>query len=289
MEIDEINDKTQRVLGLGQYKPKQKYVCFLPFRGEFGWYILNFVKRVHGFNHDNKIVCAKLGHQCLFPTASQFFYEWQDCTDHIKAGIIQNEDEEILKNKIKTQFNTDDIYFLSPSETSWDEKSTLAANTFIPQSKHKLGLSTDIVICPRRRTVDAHRNWTQENWQFIINQLVKNNINVSVCGSITSTFILDNVINKSYDYIDVDSDVELMNNAKLVIAQESGLAYLSYLCKRPTFIIDNYLKHLGADLHRDLNVPFKEIKYVWHEPHLLVNEILFFLKTIEWVKNDSSL
>jgi endonuclease III-like uncharacterized protein len=89
---------------------------------------------------------------------------------------------------------------------------------------------------------------------------------------------LHNVLYKSYDYIDVDSDVELMNNAKLVVSQESGLAYLSYLCHRPTFIIDHYHKDFGADLHRDLSVPFREVKHVWSDPDALVNEIISFLK-----------
>lgn len=284
----DLDDKTKKILGLGHYRPKQKYVCFLPFRGEFGWYILNFVKRVQGFNHPNKIVCTKLGHECLFPSATDFFYDWADCTDHVKAGIIPNHDEHELKEKIKAKLGTDDICFLSPSETSWDEKSTLANCVFVPQSKHNLGLKADVVICPRRRTVDEHRNWKHEHWQMLVNELARRNISVAVCGAVNTTFILDNVVHKSYDYIDVDSDVELMNNAKIVIAQESGLAYLSYLCKRPTLIIDNYLRHLGADLHRDFSIPFKEVKYVWSEPHLLVNEVLFYMKTLQWAKNNDT-
>jgi hypothetical protein len=273
------SEKLQKVLGLNEYQPKTKYVCFLPFIGEFGWMITTFVKRIQGYNHANKIVCTKRGHECLYPSATQFFYDWQDIPDHMKAGIYEKFDhEEIIKEKIKTQLNTDDIHFCSPSETSWDEKKTLANNIFIPKSNHNLGLKTDIVITPRNRKMDPDRNWRQENWQLVVDELAKLNITVGVCGAKDSTFQLDNIKYKSYDYIDVDSDVELMTNAQLVITQESGLQYLSFLCQRPTFCIDRYHRDFGADLHRNQHIPFRELmRQVWDKPQRLVGEIQLFL------------
>ncbi len=271
-------DKINKVLGIGEYQPTNKFVCFLPFLGEFGWYIMTHVKRVQGYNHSNKIVCVKSGHECLFPKAKQFYHDWKDIEDNQKAGIYEIHDHETeLKNKICDHFNTDDIHFISTSEVSWDEKLSLANNVFIPKSLHNIGLKTDIVITPRNRKIDPHRNWTAENWQHVINKLVDNNISIGLCGTKNTSFNLNNVLHKSYDYIDVDSDVELMNNTKLVISQESGLAYLSYLCKRPTFIIDHYHRDFGADLHRDESIAFKEVKHVWSNPDALVDEVMLFL------------
>lgn len=267
-----------------------KYKCYLPFKGEFGWMIFCFVKRIHGDPHTNKIVCTKFGHECLFPTANNFFLDWQDIQDNIKVGIYEDfSHEEILKEKIKLFYNSDDIEFISPSETGWHNKHDFAKYTFVPKSKYNLGLKADVVITPRKREVDPHRNWDCKNWQFIIDELFKNNISVGVCGAEETCCELNRVLFKSYDYIDIDSDVELMSNAKLVVSQESGLSYLSYLCKKPTLIIDHYHKDFGADLHRDLNIPFKEIKYVWDNPSALINEIIFFLNTIRWAKNDSNI
>lgn len=272
--------RLNKILGKENYKPTNKYVCFLPFRGEFGWYIQTFVKRIHGYNHDNKIVCTKRGHECLFPTVSSFYYDWQDVNDNTKAGILTNTDDDVVKAKIIEFVGSDDIYFITPSEMNWDEKESLANNTFIPQSIHKLGLKTDIVIAPRNRTIDAHRNWFKDSWQLVVNELTAKNITVSICGGKETSFQLDNILHRSFDHIDVDSDVELLNNAKLVIVQESGLQYLSFLCERPTFCIDHYLKDFGSDLHRNLNVPFKEVKYVWGEPLKLVEEIMNFLNSL---------
>ena len=76
-----------KVLGLGEHQPKTEYVCFLPWWGEFGWYIMNHVKRVHGYNHSKKIVCIKFGHECLFPSAHDFYYDWPVVPDIKKAGV----------------------------------------------------------------------------------------------------------------------------------------------------------------------------------------------------------
>jgi len=277
MSIDQ--EKFNKVLGLGLYQPPHKYVCFLPFRGEFGWYIQTFVKRIQGYNHLNKIVCTKKGHECLFPSAQQFYYEWQDIADSIKMGIITNTDEDILKKKIIEYIDTDDIFFLSPSETGWAEKESLANIKFIPQSLSNLGLKTDIVIAPRNRTVDRHRNATQEQWQTLVDQLSQKNISVGVCGNTNTSFNLNNIKHKSYDHIDVDSDVELINNAKLIIVHESGMQYLSFLCEKPTFCVDHYLGE-SSDWHRNPLITFKLLKNILGNPKALVDEIISIINVI---------
>ena len=253
---------------------------YLPFIGEFGWYIFTFVKRIHGDPATNKIVCCKRGHECLFPTATDFFYDWQDIQDSQKAGIYEDFSHETeLKQRIQSHFNLpSDVEWSSPSSNGWHDKHDYANNIFIPKSLMPHDLKADVVITPRHRGMDEHRNWTAENWQYVVNELNKRNISVATCGAKDSSYILEGVKHNAYDYIDVDSDVELMNNAKLVITQESGMQYLSFLCQRPTMCIDHYHKDHGADLHRNLNIPFKEIKYVWNYPPFLVQEIEFYLR-----------
>lgn len=252
---------------------------FLPFIGEFGWYLMNHVKRIHADPSPDKIVCCKRGHECLFPTASQFYYDWQDIDEHKKAGIHDDASHEpALKYKILQHFNLTDVEWDTATVHGWHDKHDYASHVFMPKCLLPYDLKADVVITPRFRQMDAQRNWTQENWQYVVDKLAEKGISVAVCGSKNSTFNLNNVKFKSYEHTDVDSDVELMNNAKLVVTQESGLMYLSFLCRRPTFCIDHYHKDHGSDLHRPMDVPFKEVKYVWRQPDLLVQEIEFFLK-----------
>lgn len=272
------SQRYKKILGLEEFQPKQKYVCFLPFIGEFGWYIQCFVKRIHGYNHFNKIVCTKPGHEALFPTASEFYYHWQDVNDNVKAGILSyNDQEELLKQNIIEHYQTDDIFFVLPDEASWEEKTSLSHHVFIPQAKTNNNLEVDVVLAPRKRFVDSHRNWKQENWQYVANLLNDGNIKMGICGAKDSSFELEHILHRSYDYIDVDSDIEMMSKAKLVIVQESGLQYLSFLCKRPTMCIDNYMKDLGSEEHRPKDIFFKDARHVWKNPHRLVDEIFEYL------------
>jgi len=252
--------------------------CYLPYRGEFGWMIMCFVKKFHADPSPDKIICCKKGHECLYPTATGFFYDWQDVPDSQKAGVYEVKDEESIKEQVRTQYPNKEIEFVPLSEVGWHNKHDFAQYTFIPQSKHNLGLNVDIVITPRNRLMDPQRNWTKENWQLVVNALCHNGLTVGVCGAADSSFDLQNITYKSYNYIDVDSDVELMNNAKLVITQESGMQYLSFLCQRPTFCIDHYHADFGANLHRNMDVKFLNPIYVWNNPALLVNDVISFLK-----------
>lgn len=240
--------------------------------------IMCFIKKFHADPSSNKIICCKPGHECLFPTASKFFYDWQDIPDSQKAGAAQVADEGEIKQKIKNWLPNEQIEFVPLSEIGWHNKHQFAQHTFIPQSKHKLGLVTDIVITPRNRDIDPQRNWTKLNWQKVVNILRKEGVTVGVCGARETSFRLKSIKLKSYDHIDVDSDVEMMNNTKLVVTQESGMQYLSFLCERPTFCIDHYHKDFGADLHRNPNVAFENPRDVWDDPDKLANMILDFLK-----------
>lgn len=254
------------------------YICYLPFRGEFGWYIMSFVKKIHGDSRSNKIVCIKAGHECLFPSATNFYYDWKDIPDNHKAGVIAMNDEETIKENIISRFPNNEIEFVSHTEIGWHNKHSFAQHTFIPQSKNKFGLNVDVVITPRNRDMDRGRNWGCQNWQIVVDKLVANGITVGVCGARETTCQLENVLHKSYDYIDVDSDVEMMNNAKLVITQESGMQYLSFLCQRPTWSIGHYHADLGADLHRNMDLPFRNPTDIIGNPERLATDVISFLK-----------
>lgn len=240
--------------------------------------IMCFIKKFHADPSPDKIICCKPGHECLFPTASKFYYDWKDIPDNQKAGAAVVTDEDEIIQRVKNWLPGQEIEFVRLSEYGWHNKHDFASHSFIPQSKNNLGLKVDVVITPRKRTIDVWRNWSHNHWQRTVDALKQQNITVGVCGNRETTFDLNNVLYKAYDYVDVDSDVELMNNAKLVITQESGLQYLSFLCQKPTMCIDHYHHDFGADLHRNPDIFFKEVKHVWSNPDMLVQEILIFLK-----------
>jgi hypothetical protein len=267
-------DRYARVLGLPPYEVTADYVCFLPWLGEFGWYVLNHVKRVEGFNHPNKIVCVKPGHECLFPSAKHFFYDWvDDVPDRIKAGPIASTKEDELQEKIRRIYSNHSVQFVSPKETSWDEKFSLSHFNPVPVNRHDHNLrDIDVVITPRKRVLEPERNYTR--WQEVVDQLVQAGRPVGICGSKETSYDLQNVKYKSWDYIDVDTDVELMRNAKIILSLETGLLYLAKLLKKPIVVVGHY-HWVWACMHRDKNQFFKNITS--GNPDEIVHTVLKYL------------
>jgi len=268
-----MNDRYQRVLGLGKYQPKTEYVCLLPWASEFGWYIMNHVKRLHAYNHPKKIVCIKKGHECLFPTATKFFYDWIDYVpDQNRGGIVTYRYNEEIKKKILKKYN--DVTFISPNDTSWNEKTSLAKHTFVPKSKHNHNFNIDVVITPRLRKVDVLRNYPKQ-WQKITNMLLKAGLRVGVCGAKQYSVHVKGAHYYSWNYIDVDTDVEMILTSRVVISQESGLAYLTMMCKKPLIIIDNCHTHI-ARAHRDPSIYFMNIMGAWNKKRELLKQVQRF-------------
>jgi ADP-heptose:LPS heptosyltransferase len=213
---------------------------------------MNHVKRIHGYNSPYKIACIKKGHECLFPTVKEFFYDWQDIPPNKKAGISRNPHEDELKERLRTKYG--DIPFAYPQDTSWEEKTSLARFTFKPKSLHNRGLSADIVLAPRHRKIDAHRNY--KNWQKLTNRLKKRGYIVAACGTKNESVSLIGA-KKAWRHIDVDSDVEFINSAKVVITQDSGLAYLAMMCERPIILIGHcQRKVINAHRNKDVFIEY---------------------------------
>lgn len=257
------------MLGLGKYKVSSKTVCFLPFIGEFGWMIMCCAKRVHGFDHTNKVVCIKRGHECLFPTASHFFYDWQDTLPDAKKAGVAVEDNEDIRRAISERF--EDVTFLSPTDTSWEEKQSLAHIHFVPEPIERKGLKTDVVLAPRNRALDPTRNWPPARWQIVVDGLKERGYTIGVIGAKSTSLVLRGVDVNAWDHTDVDSDVEMLRNARLVVGQESGMAYLAMLCEAPLLIIDHCHEHI-ANRHRRPGVFFKVNRACFGDPLLTVNE-----------------
>jgi hypothetical protein len=265
------NTRYNKMLGLGKYQPQTKWVCFLPWVSEFGWYIMNHVKRVHGYNHANKIVCIKRGHECLFPTASDFWYHWaDDVPDKSKGGVVAYKHNNRIKKWVTAQYGND-VTFVNPSDTGWPEKTSLAPHTFVPKPLKSHDFDIDVIIAPRLRQIDPHRNYPAE-WQGIADFLTSAGLKVAICGAKHISVPIKGMRYHSWDYIDIDTDVEMILKSKIVITQDSGLAYLTMMCKKPLIIID-FCHTNVVNKHRDHSVYFNHILKAWGSKELLLKEV----------------
>lgn len=275
------------------------YICYLPCRAELGWLITSHVKRFHSDPYHKKIAFIKPGFEALFPTANEFFYRWADIQDKYKAGVIksdeftiaelQQNEEEIDKQRVMEDFG-EDIVFVSAQDITCDNRHAWKDSKFIPKPHYQYEqflIQTDVVLCPRKREMDAYRNWTEAHWLKVLNSLTAQGLRVGIAGAIDSTFHLNGAWAYSYlDAVGVDKDLAMMLNTKLVVGQESGLQYLAHLCQKPFFCID--YSHPASVFHQNPGIPFKhwntgvvgECGKVWHDPDLLIQEITNYLKAV---------
>lgn len=250
-----MDARYKHILGLDE---PARTTVFLPWIGEFGWYLMNHVKRIHAYNATKKIAYIKPGHECLFPTVQEFVYDWQDVHDDVKAGIVPNTQRPELVDQIIAKYGPD-VKIVNHEETTWDEKESLAKHTFVPYNKHKHDLKVDVVIAARKRNMDPMRNL--DCWQTIVDQLVERGCTIGLVGNKAGTAELKGITHCASDYIDVDTDVELIRSAKFCIAQDSGMAFLMMMCRKPLYMIDHEPVHPVRDLHRDPTVFFEVVNF----------------------------
>jgi hypothetical protein len=135
------------------------------------------------------------------------------------------------------------------------------------------------MIAPRNRSVDPNRNWTEESWNYVVDKLHSLNISVGICGQRQTSFDCKNAKYRSWDFGDIEGDLNIILNSKCCILQESGLAYLTYMCEKPVLFVGHYHRDFGADLHRNQDIFFKEVEGCLDNPDILVNEIVSYLSS----------
>jgi len=250
----------------------------LPLFCEFGFYILSYTREVHTLKCDKKIVSCSKGEECLFPSATDFFYDWKDIDDSIKRGVVKNEDRwndiiEIAKCKYGN-----DIAIHRPSG---DVRSKLhitfdiTGTTKVPKS--------DICICARKRLVAPSRNF--KYWQAVIDFCKTFGLTVSVVGKQEFTFSdLHNVDFFSFDFGNTtDSVVSVLKNSKILLTTDTGISHLASLIRMRQMVIESPMASAIGWIKRDrpdlvIHLPktcYKDPQPIFVQIESLCNESYF--------------
>lgn len=209
---------------------------FLPWRGEFGTMIMHHVRRVHAYQADRKVVCCRKGDEALFPSASDFHYDWEDLPDQQKKtrslkGDNNRQYLENLEGQLFKRYPGCRVVF--PEYRSEIDRS----RNFRPEPRVRRGLSCDIAVAPRFRQHGEHRNY--QHWPLVVQKLVERGHRVGLIGmrgtSIDCPGVSEDL--KGWNYDSLDAHLELMQSARLVLATDSGLAHLAVLAGCPLKVI----------------------------------------------------
>jgi len=218
-------------------------IIFLPFRGEFGQMLMAHVRWVHGIKAERKIVCCRRGDEPLFPSATGFFYDWVGVTDDQRHTqfLMSKENSRYLESlepalltlypKARIRFPLDG---LKPQRFPWCPQ-----HNFVPEPAGKAPHRfPDILVAPRFRKHGAHRNF--QYWDDVIDGLELQGFRVGLLG--TSETSVDRLglplWLKAWNYEDnLGITLHWMQQAKLVLCTDSGIAHLAVLAGAPLQVI----------------------------------------------------
>lgn len=252
---------------------------FLPYQGEFGCYITTFVRVVHTWKSEPKIVACPVDHRCLFPTANAFFHDYAEfLPDRKKRGGSRrpwvSEQLQKLRSDICERYpGYRDTEFVMPfMKLNCFKTPEIIKSRFEPKITHQ-GLRADVVITPRYRKLVPNRNLPF--WQQIVDQLTARGYSVGSVGSKDTSISLKRVAFNSWDYGGLEACIELLSNAKLVLAQNTGTAHLAVFLRCPIILMTTGHGMISwMETQRDQDVHFQLID---PDPNAAVIEALAFL------------
>jgi len=224
--------------------PSSKKLIILPWAGEFGGFIMLHMRRVHLLEADEKIVCCKPGQEIFFPSATEFYYDydlggWE--SDDWKHGISKgawSHLEEIGKSMAEKHPRFSEFEVVLPYREwhcygDFDE----GVYTFFDLKPKEIDTDVDIVIGGRNRAVSSHRNYSE--WSRVVPVLQEAGYKVGAVGAPDSSFDMDFVDERAWDWDDFDNaTVAMMQKAKLVVTTGCGIAPLGIFLRKPMVMID---------------------------------------------------
>lgn len=215
---------------------------FLPWQGEFGWFICTFIRSIHTWNADFKVIACHAGQKCLFPTANEFFHDFSDLVpDRRRSGVMATKWVEYRLRELEERIRTEhprfrDHKFVLPfmkNNCFTAPRETVRAR-FTPGIVLR-NLNADVAVTPRQRAYYPNRNLPF--WQAIVDSLRAQGLTVAALGRKDASLNLRGVVGNSWDYDDVDACVELMQNARVVLSQNTGLAHFAVFLKAPMIMM----------------------------------------------------
>lgn len=242
-----------------------KPTVFMPNFGDFGPVVHKLIKIVHFFECSKKIVCCKRGEESYYPSADEFYYDWDSFVEekHRWAFFSKRKITSIGKNekygyyqkryseecdKIESyfgnkfnyihlwKFNVDSIFERHDNLFRFDLKPKVFNN-----------IKTDVVIVPRKRESRKKNNFL--HWEKIIDEFNKNGFSVGCVGSEEESFKLKNSKVNSWDYEDNSGAViEMLLNCKLYLGLDTGTSHLASFMSTPMIIFSDANPNL-YDIH----------------------------------------
>jgi hypothetical protein len=214
----------------------------LPWRGEFGQMLMTHVRWVQSLP-GNKVVCCRDGDQPLFPSAKEFFHDWEGLPDHLRTPAYMRGDENQeylarLTRKLKERWPTAAIR--TPLDGVKPQRyQASVAHDFKPVPRCPAPPTfPQVLVAPRYRQHGQHRNFA--HWEEVTQRLVRLGLSVGLLGAKETSTDSEAVPTRNKAWMKPDNlstTLWWMQRAKLVLATDSAMAHLAVLAQAPLKVI----------------------------------------------------
>jgi hypothetical protein len=203
----------------------------MPYYGEFGWMICRHVRWVHELNAQNIVVCCRRGEECLYPHATEFFYDWPEgipdshrCEDGSGDDIRTRA---ILADRFPHHAILKGDY---PNPWAWGHLET----KFMPSVKSVLP-NIDVAVCPRYREHGKEKNWT--HWTEVVQSLRAAGLTVGLVGR-PETSVDVEADARAWDHPDGSTagTVDLLGKCRIYLGGDTGVSHLAAMMDTPTIM-----------------------------------------------------
>lgn len=259
-------------------------VAIPAWRGEFGLKVCYHVPAVHAIR-GQKVVFIERGEQALYPSAREHI-EVDRREDAARRNSYKKDGAAVdeMAREIRRRYGAGARIMLP--DATWPRK------RFIPQPHVRLGITCDVVVCPRRRDYGSSKDWP--HWPELTQQLVDAGLSVFAGGAPDSSYDVPCPVAWDFGRF-LDATIEAMLSAQLVIATDAGLAHLAVLCGRPLLGITHadhrvapgpFVDEVGKvsrpeywqvyrhryDGANHTGSPITWLPWAWHDPGLVLRE-----------------
>jgi hypothetical protein len=212
----------------------------LPMYGEFGWLIMTHIRFVHSLAAAEKIVCCNSGEIWLFPSATDFFCDWEhpiDDNDRCGHGGYRHGNrcgpsDARLIDRLSTVYPHHIILRPTRHDCTWHLSDAVK---FRPHVRRLLP-TVDVALGVRKRDFVHDKNWT--HWTLLSRVLRRCGFTVGLVGAKASSFVDLAADVHAWDHQDGDTagSIDLMQQCRLYVGTDSGISHLAALMDTPMLV-----------------------------------------------------
>lgn len=211
----------------------------LPFYGEFGWLILHYVRYVDAHPGAEKIVCCRKGDECLYPSATGFYYEWENPYHDIQrsgdTGYTDSAMGEAMDRRIREQIKDQYSGFtvVRPEyDCYWHTSDLVKPKLAI---EHELP-SVDVAIAVRKRAFVPEANFNE--WPEVIRILRGVGLTVGLLGRADTSFTDLEADAAAWEHPGKETagTLDLLNHSTLYLGTDTGVSHLAAMLDRPMIV-----------------------------------------------------